>query len=347
MNMMKAAVMPRYNQMEVREVPKPDAAPGELRVAVQAVGICGSDVHGYTGASGRRDPGQFGIWMGHEFAGVVESIGEGVEGFSLGDRVVLDSTVYCGQCRPCLRGETNQCISAQVFGAAPEGANWRRMGAMAEFVVGPARLAYKLPDAVSFDHAALVEPLSVGLYATMLAQAEADSNVLVIGAGMIGQAVIAQTPGHVYAINRGRRRRDAAEKLGAQIVETTEDMVGQFRSMTGGGADIVYECVGTQATVDWAEQMVRNGGRVVLLGNTDKSAGFPVQKAVTRGLTVMGSRAFIGPECYPTVIAAIADGKIPGDNFISQRVSLPDAPAWFANLAAGGDETKVIINPAA
>src|SRR5437763_6617499 len=178
---MKAMLLSQYRRLEIAELPTPIPGRGELLIHVAACGICGSDVHGYDGSSGRRIPP---IVMGHEAAGIVESVGSAVDGFTTGNRVTVHSTVYCGECGNCLRGEVNLCDRRQVLGVSC--GDYRRNGAFAEFVAVPSRIAYRLPDNLPFQEAAMLEAVAVELHAVSLAPIKAGSTALVIGAGMIG-----------------------------------------------------------------------------------------------------------------------------------------------------------------
>src|SRR4029434_11173385 len=146
---MKALMLTRYRNLEMAEVPTPEVGADELLVRVAACGICGSDIHGYDGSSGRRIPP---LVMGHEAAGVVEAVGSAVKDFSRGERVTFDSTVDCGGCANCRRGDVNLCDRRQVLGVSC--GDYRRAGAFAEFVAVPARICYRLPENLSFSEAA-------------------------------------------------------------------------------------------------------------------------------------------------------------------------------------------------
>ena len=157
---MKAMVLSAYKQLDIENLDLPQPAEDELLIRIKACGICGSDVHGYDGSTGRRLPP---IVMGHEAAGVVESVGSGVTDFRAGDRVTFDSTVSCGKCFFCLQGHMNLCDNREVIGVSTP--MFRRMGAFAEFVTVPARIAYHLPDNMPFSHAAMIEAVSVAVHA--------------------------------------------------------------------------------------------------------------------------------------------------------------------------------------
>src|ERR1051325_3745349 len=160
---MRALILSDYKRLSGVDMPVPEIRDDDLLIRVRACGICGSDIHGYDGSSGRRIPP---LVMGHEAAGMVAEIGSGVAGFREGDRVTFDSTVYCGQCFFCRRGDINLCDNRQVLGVSC--GDYRRHGAFAEYVAVPARIAYHLPDALSFEHAAMLEAVSVAVHAVSL-----------------------------------------------------------------------------------------------------------------------------------------------------------------------------------
>ena len=184
---MKALLLTDKKKLELTDMPIPTFGPDELLIRIKACGICGSDVHGYDGSTGRRIPP---IVMGHEASGVVEKVGANVRDFKAGDRVTFDSTISCGNCEYCRAGRINLCDNRRVLGVStPE---YRQHGCFAEFVALPARIAYKLPDAVSFEHAAMTEPLSIAVHAVSRAGTAGllGKSALVVGAGMIGQLLI-------------------------------------------------------------------------------------------------------------------------------------------------------------
>ena len=211
---MKALLLSEYNRLSLTEQPRPEPAPDELLIQVAACGICGSDVHGFDGSTGRRIPP---IVMGHEAAGIVTSVGTNVRDFAPGDRVTFDSTVYCGACSFCLRGEINLCDRRQVLGVSC--GEYRRAGAFAEFIAVPARIAYHLPDTFSFADAAMLEAVSVALHGVAVSQMAAEDSVLVIGAGMIGllllQAARVSGASRIFVADVDATRLKLAADLGA------------------------------------------------------------------------------------------------------------------------------------
>ncbi len=211
---MKALLLTKYRSLEIADLPVPLPGPDEVLIRVAACGICGSDVHGYDGSSGRRIPP---LVMGHEAAGVVASLGAEVKNVFEGDRVTFDSTIYCGACAYCARGEVNLCDNRQVLGVSC--GDYRRAGAFAEFVLVPARIVYRLPDSLSFEEAAMLEAVSVAIHAVSLIPIAPDSSALVFGAGTIGllalQALRAAGCSRVFISDVDPTRLKLAQELGA------------------------------------------------------------------------------------------------------------------------------------
>ncbi|MBH53089.1 MAG: galactitol-1-phosphate 5-dehydrogenase, partial [Opitutaceae bacterium] len=180
---MKALELVKYGKFEYKDVPVPEIVPNEVLVRVAVCGICGSDVHGMDGSSGRRIPP---IIMGHEASGTIFKVGEAVDGskWKEGDRVTFDSMISCGNCWHCNRGEINLCEDRMVLGVSC--GDYRRHGAFAEFITIPERILYALPDNITFEQAAMVEPVSVAVHAVERSPLHLNHTVVVVGAGMIG-----------------------------------------------------------------------------------------------------------------------------------------------------------------
>lgn len=343
---MRALVLSEYRRLEVLDVPRPAPGEDELLIRVQCCGICGSDVHGYDGSTGRRIPP---IVMGHEAAGVVEAVGSAVTGFRPGDRVTFDSTVFCGVCFFCRRGQVNLCDRREVIGVSTPA--FRRMGAFAEYIVVPARIAYGLPDNLPFTHAALIEAVSVAVHAVSLTRIALADTVLVVGAGMIGlltlQAARLAGAGRVFVLDVDDSRLELARKMGAAEALNSRDrgVADKLLQLTEGrGCDAALECVGTGATVGLAVDAVRKGGTVTLVGNVTPTIEIGVQSVVTRQIRLQGSCASSGE--YAACIALMAAGAIQVDPLISTVAPLEDGPAWFRRLYAREPGLlKVVLNP--
>jgi L-iditol 2-dehydrogenase len=329
---MKALVLQEYKKFVCQEVPPPQPAADEVLVAVKACGICGSDVHGMDGSTGRRRPP---IIMGHEAAGVIASVGAAVTRWKAGDRVTFDSTIYCGECEFCRRGEINLCDHRRVLGVSCE--DYRRDGAFAELVAVPQRVLYRLPDQVTFEHAALVEPFSIALHAIRRAPITLDDTVVVVGAGMIGLALVQALRhtgcGRLITVDVADERLALAKAFGAtDIVNSARENPAEAlqRLTHGRGADVAFEAVGLAATVDLAVRSLRKGGTLALVGNITPKIKFPLQIAVTRELSIHGCCASRGE--YPAVLDMLARGALQPAPLISAFAPLAEGAAWFDRL---------------
>jgi L-iditol 2-dehydrogenase len=342
---MKALLLSRYGHLEMVEVPVPQPRPDEALIRVAACGICGSDVHGYDGSSGRRIPP---IVMGHEAAGVVEAVGQEVSGIQAGDRVTFDSTVYCGSCPPCLRGEINLCDRREVLGVSC--GDYRRAGAFAEFVAVPARILHALPDGLAFHEAALLEAVAVALHAVSLVPLAPSSTALVVGAGTIGlllqQALQVAGCAQVLVTDIDPTRLERSRKLGAtQVFESGPHLLPQILQLTGGnGVDLAVEAVGITPTIAASIDCVRKGGTVLLVGNVSPEVSIPLQKIVSRQIRLQGSCASAGE--YPRAIACLASGKIKVEPLITAVAGLDQGPRWFERLHAREPNLmKIVLEP--
>jgi threonine dehydrogenase-like Zn-dependent dehydrogenase len=343
---MKALVLKEYKQFAFEEVPSPVAGLAEVVVAVKACGICGSDVHGMDGSTGRRRPP---IIMGHEAAGVISSVGSGVTGWAVGDRVTFDSTIYCGHCEFCRRGLINLCDHRRVLGVSCE--DYRQNGAFAEFVAVPQHILYRLPDGLAFEHAALVEPFAIALHAIRRVPLTLNDTVVVVGAGMIGLALVQALSqagcGQLIAVDIANDRLALAAKCGATSIinSATQDAPATILRLTQGlGAELAFEAVGVPATVDLALRCLRKGGAATLVGNVTPKIEFPLQTAVTRELTIYGSCASQGE--YPACLDMLARGALRAASLISATAPLADGADWFDRLyRKEAGLLKVVLKP--
>jgi L-iditol 2-dehydrogenase len=343
---MKALVLTEYNHLEIQDAPEPEPGPEDVLVTVKACGICGSDVHGMDGSTGRRRPP---IIMGHEAAGVIEQLGASVRGWAVGDCVTFDSTVYCGQCGPCRTGQINLCDNRRVLGVSCE--EYRRHGAFADRVVVPQHILYRLPEDLSFHRAAMVEALSIAVHAAHRTKIRLDDTALVVGAGMIGLLVVqvlrAAGCGRIISVDLAPARLELARRLGADetLQSDAVDVPQEILKRTAGrGVDIAVEAVGLSPTVQMAVASLRKGGQLTLVGNFAAKVELPLQAVVTRELTLNGSCASSGE--YPACLNMIARGAIDVDSLTSAVAPLEEGPSWFARLYAGKEPLlKVILEP--
>ncbi len=343
---MQALVLENPSELVVRAVETPQPGPEDLLIQVKACGICGSDVHGYDGSTGRRIPP---LIMGHEAAGVVAATGAAVRGFAVGDRVTFDSTISCGTCSYCARGAVNLCDRRQVLGVSC--GDYRRHGAFAEYVVVPHHIAYKLPEGFSFERAALIEAVSVAVHAAKLTPIAPGDTALVVGAGMIGllamQAFRHFGCGRTFAVDLETDRLQQARAMGADQTFQAQDpaLAEALAAAAGpGGIDIAVDAVGNQSSVAAAIAHVRRGGTVTLIGNLAPKVELPLQAVVTRQLRLQGSCASAGE--YPECIRLMESGAIQVDSLISAVAPLAEGAQWFARLAARERGLmKVILRP--
>ena len=343
---MQALILENPRDLQIRNVPEPACGPYDVIIQVKACGICGSDVHGYDGSSGRRIPP---LIMGHEAAGIIAKTGSEVRSLKIGDRVTFDSTVSCGICRFCLAGDVNLCDNRQVLGVSC--GDYRRNGAFAEYVSVPEHIVYALPDSFAYEKAALIEAVSIAVHAAKITNIQPGSSAVVIGAGMIGllavQAFRVFGCSKVIAVDLEESKLELARKLGADetFLGSDPELLKKLHAATGGyGPDIAVEVVGAQKPILTAIESVRRGGTVTLIGNLAPKVEIPLQIVVTRQLRLLGSCASAGE--YGECIALMESGAINVEPLISATAPLSDGAEWFNRLYAKEPGLmKVILQP--
>ncbi len=329
---MHALVLEEYMKLAYREVPDPLPGPGEVLIRVKAVGICGSDIHGMDGSSGRRIPP---IIMGHEAAGVIEKTGKGVSEWKAGDRVTFDSTVYDPEDWYSRRGYYNLSDNRKILGVStPE---FKLDGAYADYVVVPQHILCRIPDTVSFTQAAMTEPVAVALHAIKLTPVQAGDSAVVVGSGMIGlfliQLLKIRGIRRIIAVDIDPGKLELAASLGADhtLDPAACDAGEKVRSLTGGrGADIGFDVVGTTQSVDTAIDCVRKGASLILVGNITPRVEIPLQKVVAGQLRLQGSCAINGE--FPEVLKLMEEGRINTDALLSAEAPLSEGAVWFDRL---------------
>ena len=330
---MKALVLEEYGKFIYKELPDPVLRDeNDILVRVRAAAICGSDVHGMDGSTGRRRPP---IIMGHEASGEIAAVGKHVKRFRTGDRITFDSTEYCGECFYCRRGDVNLCDNRQVLGVSC--AEYSRPGTFAEYVVVPERIAHAIPERVDYIEASLVEPAAVAAHAATITPIAPGDSIIVVGAGLIGLLLIqilrTSTPGILIALDIDPSRRDAALQFGADAAfdPMAPDSPDRVRALTSGrGADHAFEAVGATAPIRTAIDLTRKGGTVTLIGNVSPTIELPLQSVVTRQITLYGSCAMAGE--YPVVLDLMARKKINVRALLSAVAPLSEGAAWFDRL---------------
>jgi L-iditol 2-dehydrogenase len=344
--LLKALLYTEPYHVEYTDVPDPMVGPDDLLIRVKACAICGSDVHGFTGKTGRRLPP---LIMGHEAAGVVEGVGTNAGGFHVGDRVSFDSTVYCSRCANCGQGQINRCQHRQVLGVSvPE---YRRHGAMAEYVAVPWWIAFKIPQDLGFAQASLLEPVSIAVHAASRSAVRQGDTVLVVGAGTIGlltiQAARLKGAGTIVVCDVNPFRLRLATSLGADATFNAagaDGLAAVLDRTHQRGADVSFEAVGLTETFQMAASGLRMGGQLVAVGNIRKDIDMNLQQLVTRELTFVGSCASAGE--IRSCAELIADGRIQVAPLVSEVLPLSQGgPAFERLLAAKEDLIKIVLEP--
>ena len=331
---MRAAVTRDWNDIQIEDVPVPVLDPGEVLVSVGACGICGTDLKIVAGVYKGSWPPALPFIQGHEWAGTVAALGEGVTGLQVGDRVAAENHKGCGACANCRRGRYNLCEVARSKGKAYKLYGHSAQGAFAEYAARPAGLLHKLPDAVSFEEGTIVNQGALGLHAIRRCRIEPGDTVAVIGPGLVGLITVqlAKAVGATRVIVAGRGPRlDLARELGADDVVdiSTTDTVEGIRALTDGrGADCAFECAGAPEAVVASINCVKRGGRVALVGLTgNKNVAFNTDRIALDEVDVFGVRS--SPNAYPELINLIAARKVNVKKLVSRVYPLEQINAAF------------------
>jgi L-iditol 2-dehydrogenase len=287
--------------------------------------------------------------MGHEASGVIIKVGTDVRGWKEGDRVTFDSTVYPLDDWYTLNGHYNLSDNREVLGVSP--GTYKRDGAFAEYVSIPQHILYRIPENVSFEQAAMVEAVAVALHSINIAEIKTGEKCVVVGAGMIGNFILKllkiSGASTIIAIDNNPGSLEKALNAGANhtFLSGEADLHSRILTLTDGrGADISFEAVGKNESVNTAINVLRKGGRTVLVGNTSPKIDFPLQKVVTSELKILGSCANRGE--YETVLTMLETGKLSVNDQVSAVVPLSEGAAWFDKLYKNaGDLNKVILLP--
>jgi 2-desacetyl-2-hydroxyethyl bacteriochlorophyllide A dehydrogenase len=340
---MKALVYYGPEDLRLAEIADLKPAPGEALIRVKACGICGSDVHGYLGITGRRIPPMV---MGHEFSGDVAEVGEGVTDIKVGERVAPYPVIFCGDCEPCRHGNVHVCLHKKALGVL------ECNGAMAEYVSLPAKLLFKLADTISYEVGSMMEPLAVSYRGVNHSGDLTGKNVFIVGAGTIGLLAMAvvkmRKPAKIFVSDLSDIRLDVARKMGADYtINPSKDNVSDIinRETGGVGVDVAFEAVGATPTVQQAMAGLRVGGTAVWIGNSAKMIHINMQEIVTRELRVFGTFLYTFKE-FSDVVDLLNSGKLNVEPMISLKVPMMEKGVeLFARLAKDpGPLIKVILN---
>lgn len=323
---MKALQFFGKNDLKFVDLPEPEIKDDEVLMKVKKVGICGTDLHIYNGGMHVSTP----LVLGHEFVGDIVEVGKEVKNLKIGDMAVSEHVIGCGSCKYCREGRKNLCISPVVLGI-------HRPGSLAEYIVLPAELVYKLTDGLSYDEGVLVEPLSIAVYAVRKANVEAGDKVAVVGQGPIGLLVDFVTNasgGEVKGFDRHDQRIDFAKKNGF-ISEgfniVNQNYKNEYLKSTPLGADIVFEAVGSQSSAELAFDLAGNGGKVIILGVFEHDVMINMMQIVKKELEVFGSWTSVF--LFEETMSLMVSKKFETESFITHRYSFADAIKAFEESA--------------
>ncbi len=356
---MRAARWHGQRDIRVEDIDEQPVGPNDVKIDVEACGICGSDLHEYAAGpifipaedphpvSGETAP----ITMGHEFSGIVSEVGDDVTSVSEGMPVTVNPIHWCGECRSCLEGKYNLCESLGFVGLSGG------VGGLADSLVVSAEKVVPLPEDLPLEYGALVEPLAVALHAARETGLQAGDSVAVLGSGPIGLSVIqvARAAGATPIIVSEPRatRRDFAADCGADVLidPTEEDAVERIREETGGGVDVAFEVAGISATYNAAIESTHNDGRVMVVSIWEGEVETNPNTIVLSERTVRGSIAYQGGprsgEEFGMVIDMLADERLDPEALITGRIDLGDVvdDGFEALLDEESDQVKILVSP--
>ncbi|MGK4044289.1 2,3-butanediol dehydrogenase [Heyndrickxia oleronia] len=339
-----------HNQKDLRleNIEEPQALKGKVKLKVEWCGICGSDLHEYTAGpifiptethplSGDKAP----IVMGHEFSGQVVEVGEGVTTVQVGDRVTVEPIYACGECEACKKGKYNLCDKMGFYGLAGGG------GGFSEYAAVPAEMIHKLPETVSFEQGALVEPSAVALHAVRQSKLKVGDKAAVFGTGPIGLLVIealkASGASEIYAVELSEIRQQKAAELGAIVIDSKKyDAVEEIYKRTNGGVDVAYEVTGVPPVLKQAINATKIDGETMVVSIFEKEAPIHPHDIVMKERSLTGIIGY--RDVFPAVISLMAQGYFPADKLVTKRIKLDEViEEGFEGLLKERDQVKILV----
>ncbi|MEF3310136.1 2,3-butanediol dehydrogenase [Paenibacillus sp. GYB004] len=350
---MKAALWQNVRNIQVQDIPVPQVQAGQVKIKVAYCGICGSDLHEYLAGpifipvdqphpiSKDKAP----VVMGHEFAGEVVEVGEGVTNVKPGDRVCIEPIYHCGECASCKRGHYNVCEKLGFVGLSGG------YGGFAEYSVVPASMIHRIPDHMTWEQAALVEPAAVAVHAVRESDLRIGGTVAVFGTGPIGllviQAARAAGASQIIAVEVSPERQEFARKVGADVIVNPKecDTVETIRSHTGGlGVDVAYEVAGIEQTINAAILSTRSEGNIVNISIWEKPASIPLNGLILTERKMTSIIAY--RNIFPQVIQLIANGQIQALELVTKKIAIDDiVTEGFEALTKNKSQIKILVNP--
>jgi L-iditol 2-dehydrogenase len=340
----KTAVLKKIHELRIESRKIPSLGPEEVLVAVKRVGICGSDVHYYEQGRIGKQVVKKPLVLGHEAAGIIKKVAPGVEKVKVGDKVAIEPGTFCGRCEYCLTGKYNLCSEMKFFGTPPID------GAYTQYIVHPADLVYPLPEKISLDEGALIEPLAVATYAVLKANLPLNSTVAILGSGPIGLLTlqVAKTVGKSFCLTTDLLpyRVKMAKKLGADVSLNAQKqkIVPEILKHTQGkGVDFTFDCAGEEETYNQAVEITKPGGEIILIGTSQEDyVKFALVEMIRKEITLKTIRRF--KNIYPTAISLVESRKIKLKPLITHRFSLSEIKKGFELVKGYHQEViKVIV----
>jgi L-iditol 2-dehydrogenase len=335
---MRTAYLTGIRRFEVREVPRPEPKPGHVVVRLYSVGVCGSDIHYYTEGNIGTQVVEYPFPVGHECAGVVELAGEGVKNPRPGQRVAVDPAIHCGECFVCKMGRENICPNTKFLGCPGQ-----MEGSLTEYLEMPAQNCFPMPDTMTFDEAVVTEPLAITIHAVKLSSLREGESIAVLGSGPMGlltmMTALHYGAGQAFATDIIPERVEFAARMGAaqSFNFNSDDVVGAVMAATDGrGVDVAYECAGEQEALDQAVELLRPGGRLMLIGipETDR-VSFVADYMRRRELLIQNVRR--QNHNVDEAIRLVAEGKINASALVTHHFLLEKVGDAFDLVASYGD----------
>ncbi|MEA9391193.1 2,3-butanediol dehydrogenase [Acerihabitans sp. TG2] len=349
---MKAARWYKSHDIRVDDIEEPQVSAGKVKIKVAWTGICGSDLHEYLAGpifipvdhphkiSHDIAP----IVMGHEFSGEVVAVGAGVSKFNVGDRVVVEPILSCGECEACREGKYNLCGDLGFHGLSGGG------GGFASFTVVDEHMVHRMPDSLTYEQGALVEPAAVALHAVRMSKLKAGDKAAVFGAGPIGLLVIealrAAGASEIYVVELSPQRAEKARELGAKVVINPKerDAVATIRELSQGGVDVSFEVTGVPVVLKQCIDATRYEGETIIVSIWENEASFQPNTVVLSERTVKGIIAY--RHIFPAVMELMTQGFFQADKLVTKRIALDELVSeGFESLVKEKNQVKILVRP--
>ena len=335
---MLQAVMTRADEITFVETPIPEVKPGQIKMKMKRIGICGSDIHVN---HGKHPYTSYPVVQGHEVSAEIVEIGADVRGFAVGDKITVQPQETCKECYPCTHGQYNTCENLKVMG-------FQTTGMASEYFVTEAQKCMKLPHDMSWDHGAMIEPLAVAVHAVRRYGDINGKSVLILGGGpignLIGQTVKAMGAVKVLLSEISPYRLGIAGKCGLEVVNSSESDLKQHIDGYFGrdGTDVIFECVGINTTINQAIRYARKGSDIVVVGVFADLETVDMGLVQDRELRLIGT-AMYREEDYTTAIALAGQGAIQFDPLITDHVPFREYPKAYEMIDMLSDKTMKIM----